>query len=108
MKAVQIERFGAPEVLEVAEVSSPEPQGDEVLERFANRVVLCKGVAHGNLLEGPKDQGSCRGGEGHPQEGGGRDLLYLPYDPKTLDQAQEGGQGSFARALHWKETAHPR
>src|SRR5918995_1152928 len=31
MKAVQIERFGAPEVLEVAEVSSPEPQGDEVL-----------------------------------------------------------------------------
>ncbi|HEY6580962.1 MAG TPA: NADPH:quinone oxidoreductase family protein [Rubrobacter sp.] len=31
MKAVQIERFVAPEVLEVAEVSSPEPQGDEVL-----------------------------------------------------------------------------
>src|SRR5829696_5714616 len=31
MRAVQIERFGAPEVLEVAEVSSPEPQGDEVL-----------------------------------------------------------------------------
>ena len=31
MKAVQIERFGAPEVLEVAEISSPEPQGDEVL-----------------------------------------------------------------------------
>src|SRR5215203_5730925 len=31
MKAVQIERFGAPEVLEVAEVSAPEPQGDEVL-----------------------------------------------------------------------------
>ena len=31
MRAVQIERFGGPEVLEVAEVSSPEPQGDEVL-----------------------------------------------------------------------------
>src|SRR5215212_9912478 len=31
MKAVQIERFGAPEVLKVAEVSSPEPRGDEVL-----------------------------------------------------------------------------
>jgi 6-phosphofructokinase 1 len=30
IKAVQIERFGAPEVLEVAEVSSPEPQGDEI------------------------------------------------------------------------------
>ena len=28
---MQIERFGAPEVLEVAEVSSPEPQGDEIL-----------------------------------------------------------------------------
>src|SRR5215204_3740542 len=31
MRAVQIERFGAPEVLEVAKVLSPEPQGDEVL-----------------------------------------------------------------------------
>src|ERR671910_1513328 len=31
MRAVQIERIGAPEVLEVAEVSSPEPQDDEVL-----------------------------------------------------------------------------
>ena len=31
MKAVQIERFGGPEVLEVAEISSPEPQGDEIL-----------------------------------------------------------------------------
>jgi NADPH2:quinone reductase len=31
MRAVQIERFGGPEVLEVAEISSPEPQGDEVV-----------------------------------------------------------------------------
>src|SRR5215213_1521565 len=31
MTAVQIERFGALEVLEVAEVSSPEPRGDELL-----------------------------------------------------------------------------
>jgi NADPH:quinone reductase len=31
MRAVQIERFGGPEVLEVSEVSSPEPQGEEVL-----------------------------------------------------------------------------
>jgi NADPH2:quinone reductase len=28
---VQIERFAAPEVLEMAEVSSPEPKGDEIL-----------------------------------------------------------------------------
>jgi len=32
------------------------------LERFANRVVLCKSIAHGHLLEGPEDQGSCSGG----------------------------------------------
>jgi hypothetical protein len=31
MRSVQIERFGGPEVLEVAEISSPEPQGDEVV-----------------------------------------------------------------------------
>jgi Protein of unknown function (DUF993) len=35
------------------------------LEQFANRVVLCKDVAHGDLLEGPKNQGSGRGGSGH-------------------------------------------
>ena len=26
-----------------------------ILERFANRVVLCKSVVHGDLLEGPED-----------------------------------------------------
>ena len=31
MRAVQIERFGGPEVLEVAEVSFPVPQGEEIL-----------------------------------------------------------------------------
>jgi NADPH:quinone reductase-like Zn-dependent oxidoreductase len=31
MRTVQIKRFGGPEVLEVAEISSPEPQGDEIL-----------------------------------------------------------------------------
>jgi NADPH:quinone reductase-like Zn-dependent oxidoreductase len=31
MRAVQIERFGGPEELEVAEISSPVPQGDEIL-----------------------------------------------------------------------------
>ena len=31
MRAVQIERFGGPEMLVVAEISSPEPQGDEVV-----------------------------------------------------------------------------
>jgi hypothetical protein len=27
------------------------------LEQFANRAVPCEDVAHGDLLEGPKDQG---------------------------------------------------
>src|SRR5215207_7698166 len=45
MRAVQIERFGAPEVLEVAEVSSPEPQGDEVLVE-----VEAAGVNRADLL----------------------------------------------------------
>ena len=36
-------------------------EDESALERFANRVVLCKSVAHGHLLEGAKDQGSCSG-----------------------------------------------
>src|SRR5215218_7813475 len=40
------------------------------LERFANRMVLCKDVGHGHLLEGPKDQGLGRAGPGHAEEGG--------------------------------------
>ncbi len=36
------------------------------LERFANRMVLCKDVAHGHLLEGPQDQGGGRSGAGYP------------------------------------------
>ena len=31
------------------------------LKRFANRAVPCKHIVHGDLLEGPKDQGSGRG-----------------------------------------------
>jgi NADPH:quinone reductase len=45
MRAVQVERFGAPEVLEVAEVLSPEPQGDEVLVE-----VEAAGVNRADLL----------------------------------------------------------
>jgi hypothetical protein len=54
-----------------------------MLERFANRVVLCKDVGHGHLLERPKDQGTGRGGSRYPQEGGGRDLLHLAYHPSS-------------------------
>ena len=51
------------------------------LERFANRMVLCKDLGHGHLLEGPKDQGLGRGGPGHAEERGGRDILHLAYHP---------------------------
>jgi uncharacterized membrane protein YfcA len=43
-------------------LSLPQALLPATLERFANRVVLCKSVGHGHLLEGPKDQGSCSGG----------------------------------------------
>jgi NADPH:quinone reductase len=48
MRAVQVERFGGPEVLEVAEVSSPEPQADEILLE-----VEASGVNRADLLTAP-------------------------------------------------------
>lgn len=45
MRAVRIERFGGPEVMEVAEISPPEPQGDEVLVE-----VEAAGVNRADLL----------------------------------------------------------
>src|SRR5215207_10026472 len=79
-----------------------------LLEQFANRVVLCKDVGHGHLLERPQDQSGGRGGEGHPQEGGRGDLVHLPYHPQTLAEDEQRRQGPLTGGLHGKETAHPR
>jgi hypothetical protein len=62
---------------------------EDYLERFANRMVPCKDVTHGHLLEGPQDQGGGRGGSGPPQKGDPRDIFHLPYDAQTLAEDDE-------------------
>src|SRR5215216_4600782 len=78
------------------------------LERFANRVALCKDVTHGHLLEGSQGQGGSRSVSRCPKNRGDRNLLHLPHHSETLVEDEQGGQGPLAGGLHGTQAANPR
>ena len=120
MRAVQIERFGGPEVLEVAEISSPEPQGDEILLEveaagvnradLLTRAGLYQRAGHPPLVPGFEGSGVVREvGDAVERFAPGDRVFAFGGRPASTPSGSRYRRGvSSACQMTWTSSARPR